>query len=290
MFGSPPRARGRRHARRRGDGQDAVHPRVRGDDAWAIRLAERAGRFTPACAGTTAERSVAGDAAERFTPACAGTTVICSETQGTSFGSPPRARGRRAHEPVRTPRLGGSPPRARGRRRAGEPTRARGPVHPRVRGDDVELRAVRGEVRRFTPACAGTTPERENQHHPIARFTPACAGTTKAFPKTSRSSSGSPPRARGRPFQMFSIRSAMAVHPRVRGDDDCRRALRCRAHGSPPRARGRLRIASLIASNSAVHPRVRGDDGPALAIELGDFRFTPACAGTTSQPSAPGVR
>gem|GEM_PF-1162174 len=194
-------------------------------------------------------------------------------------------------------------------------------VHPRVRGDNDNQRAMRRIIRRFTPACAGTTPRltdalRLRAVHPRVRgdnalaslnkssrslrFTPACAGTTRG---------GGGERPPG------------TVHPRVRGDNGYASMASCATDGSPPRARGQLVFKLLklfgnrftpacagttrrrvaMAGSSAVHPRVRGDNwnctGRCFSIRGSPprargqqlhppsfsplFRFTPACAGTT---------
>ncbi len=130
------------------------------------------------------------------------------------------------------------------------------------------------------------------------RFTPACAGKIND------------------PYEAMRY---VAVHPRVRGEDDAALANDPMANGSPPRARGRWRrglnnqrrlrftpacagkmpqIRALRRRNT-VHPRVRGEDcgasnrcasacgSPPRARGRCDFlichfsfsRFTPACAG-----------
>ncbi len=297
----------------------SVHPRVRGDDssrqsrhgplfgspprARGRRLAHGAAvagaRFTPACAGTT--RSRAGCwSATTVHPRVRGDDLSSSSISAISVGSPPRARGRpRRHgRPGRvlrfTPACAGTTP-------ASLRLRLRPAVHPRVRGDDSNQkrgvasslgspprargrrleRAGRAALVRFTPACAGTTPQAPawrcgSSVHPRVRGDDTMPTTRPS------SSSGSPPRARGRPCRRASSRSARrftpacagttcgqparesrrAVHPRVRGDDARRSMARGIVVGSPPRARGRLGL------------EVAGNALP---------RFTPACAGTTTR-------
>ena len=340
-FGSPPRARGRlggaaplprvggltpacagttaESPGRRG--RTAAHPRVRGDDPQpaARALSARgspprargrlgpgvqAGRLlglTPACAGTT--RSLSSlKAARRAHPRVRGDDAGVLLIGGEWVGSPPRARGRRAHVGVGpvaarlTPACAGTTP-------APSP---RGPypgAHPRVRGDDEMSTAsarpppgspprargrhpggTRGLMGRgLTPACAGTTRPRSSAR-PSATAHPRVRGDDSAALSRSTTPCGSPPRARGRRSGYVSVAGSLGLtpacagttparahpgrppsaHPRVRGDDAPSRPLGLRARGSPPRARGRR---------------------AGLVDELAGGRLTPACAGTTGAPS-----
>ncbi len=130
----------------------------------------------------------------------------------------------------------------RGRSRGGPAP----PVHPRVRGDDLMAPGQRAWVRGSPPRARGRWAQ---PAHPAlrVRFTPACAGTISALPCRC---------------------SAVAVHPRVRGDDSACGLPVAVAVGSPPRARGR---SALLACSSCAG------------------RFTPACAGTIAiRRCAPG--
>ncbi len=73
---------------------------------------------------------------------------------------------------------------------------------------------------------------------------------------------GSPPRAWGQ-LQSLEHRSvSVAVHPHVRGDNDCHRVHRRR--------------------DMAVHPHVRGDNCRRCCRDRSCARFTPTCVGTTA--------
>ncbi len=194
----------------------------------------------------------------RFIPACTGTT----------WKPTPDA----TRDPVH-PRMHGDHPGPDpfGVRHVGSSPHARGPLlfHPELE-----------DVRRFIPACTGTTPcipslARYTPVHPrmhgdhwnwsslimngfgssphargplvvsatnicSARFIPACTGTTSAD---------------------SSPHSPSSVHPRMHGDHCLRCHYRTLLHGSSPHARG--------------PPRVRRRAGPRV-------RFIPACTGTTS--------
>src|SRR5690606_29139579 len=127
--------------------------------------------------------------------------------------------------------------------------------------------------RRFTPACAGTSPKEEwgvlaNLVHPRVR------GDLRKTMTLFMQDAGSPPRARGPRRSTCCCRSgprftpacagtspssstssaAISVHPRVRGDLVTARDAQPSGVGSPPRARG---------------PRFGGS-----LLEFGD-RFTP---------------
>ena len=130
----------------------------------------------------------------------------------------------------------GSPPRARGQRLA------HGGQRP---------------AERFTPTCAGTTPQPRSPHCPLAVH-PHVRGDNGLSVHGSPAPSGSPPRARGqrmtrkrnhRPLRFtptcagttawtISPASRCAVHPHVRGDNQLGRFGLGEDYGSPPRARG----------------------------------------------------
>src|SRR5262245_140895 len=132
---------------------------------------------------------------------------------------------------------------------------------------------------RFTPACAGTTPQPKGQSAPAAVH-PRVRGDNDTSMPSHKPTAGSPPRARGQPctrsrntgVSRFTPACAgttlshhhrpwhRSVHPRVRGDNSTVCEAAVLLVGSPPRARGQL-------THEFVEPITR--------------RFTPACAGTT---------
>ena len=168
-------------------------------------------------------------------------------------------------------------------------------------------------------------------------------GEDFAGPDPKSTETGSPPHARGRPKRLTrqtstdgitpacagktSLRLLRTIllrdHPRMRGEDDRRRARRRRDLGSPPHARGRrgepgeieasVRITPACAGKTSAcsrcqpwrrdHPRMRGEDLVMLFRMIltpgspphargrqrssrsrqGTGRITPACAGKTTR-------
>ncbi len=232
-----------------------VHPHVRGDDLHALHLrivrigspprawGRRAllarlfsvGRFTPTCVGTTTRRR-AEPRGTAVHPHVRGDDSFSFAWFFSTFGSPPRAWGRRC-------RLFGAlaltrfTPTCVGTTRTCNASLTRRAVHPHVRGDDRQSApatvARRGSpprawgrrgwgmpvllANRFTPTCVGTT-----KHHHFSRkarrFTPTCVGTTMLSAWCS---------------------SSAPVHPHVRGDDSMLHPAVQGVCGSPPRAWGR---------------------------------------------------
>ena len=177
--------------------------------------------------------------------------------------------------------MSGSPPRAWGRRRDWLRSMTQTTVHPHVRGDDEGSPAAR----------LSTCPV-----HPHVR------GDDGSTPETGdRRTSGSPPRAWGRPPD--AIRQARSrrftptcvgttaptcargsptpVHPHVRGDDSMATSSDSTSRGSPPRAWGRPRWPARRSGCSTVHPHVRGDDA---------LRARPCVVPSGSPPRAWGRR
>ena len=159
---------------------------------------------------------------------------------------------------------------------------------PRVRGTP----APRDEH-----ACYGSSPRvrgtlaRERKRS--RRFIPACAGNSTAMTGPGASvRDGSSPRVRGTRYGRDLRSTALAVHPRVRGEHvdahrngrDLRRFIpACAGNSSTAR-----RSPSFL---TPVHPRVRGEQHcPGIVAPL-CRRFIPACAGNaTAMPLALGAR
>ncbi len=275
--GSPPHARGA--------------PRVRPHSGQPARI-------TPACAGSTADHSVA----ERL------------------GGDHPRMRGEHACVSLDDPSIMGSPPHARGARVDGCPRYRRhritpacagstfaGPLrrgarwdHPRMRGEHVAIHASMVAVRGSPPHARGAL-DSGCQRVGNVGITPACAGSTappghvcdpgQDHPRMRGEHSqvacscqvapGSPPHARGaRSWSLSFLRSGRITpacagstvppptaasrsrdHPRMRGEHASVKADKRRRGGSPPHARG------------AHQPS---------PVQSGRQRITPACAGSTS--------
>ena len=311
--------RGRhRFARRRPD-----HPRLRGEHAKILRGGVMSAGSPPPARGARGGGEE-GWAARRITPACAGSTGNRSPPIPASSDHP-RLRGEHAKILRGGVMSAGSPPPARGARTAGrrgrQPRRitpacagstvVRGGLaawaadHPRLRGEHEQTsrgdamddgspppargapQPPRGGVRRrrITPACAGSTVmspgrQREVPDHPRLR------GEHGVGAVTSVNTRGSPPPARGAPdageiyIARYRITPACAGstgsrsgsatcgtdHPRLRGEHRRRCAAGPGRRGSPPPARGALL--------QAAQPRQPG-------------RITPACAGSTTAARRP---
>ena len=176
--GSSPRAWGRRGVLPRGWSSGSVHPHVRGADGSAEHGTQASGRFIPTCVGQTRlERAraprapvhphvrgadvricVAGRVRNRFIPTCVGQTYVYPLMLANSFGSSPRAWGRRNRRPS---------------------WRWESAVHPHVRGADSPLNP--------NPVCAiGSSPRAwgrrisQNSVWIDNRFIPTCVGQTKS--------------------------------------------------------------------------------------------------------------
>ena len=295
-FGPPPRAWGRHGAGRRAERRQrstptcvgmttcpapsataqAVHPHLRGDDAY--RVWSFAGGFgpSPRAWGRRSLVTVQG-VSQRSTPTCVGTTDA-REPTASVMPVHPHVRGDDATVQTKTSTLNGPRPRAWGRARDTDDhadeerstptcvgTTPRGahvapgrPVHPHVRGDEATTAESTSE-RNGPPPRAWGRHDRGAQRPLRPRSTPTCVGTTSA------------------PRSASSVRS---VHPHVRGDDWWMRSMSGTISGPPPRAWGRrhhvnrrhIRLrstptcvgttASLVRYSPvrAVHPHVRGDD------------------------------
>ncbi len=156
--GSPPHARGQ-------------HPRY--------RVRPRCLRFTPACAGTTRSR-LATRSDTTVHPRMRGDNVGEQPRAVADGGSPPHARGQRSQE-LTCPRRQRFTPACAGTTARRSSASPRVTVHPRMRGDN------RPDLRYADPE-RGSPPHARGQLGqalvPVAvrRFTPACAGTTSTNP------------------------------------------------------------------------------------------------------------
>ena len=213
---------------------DSVHPRVRGEQVRGVEPQSLPDGSSPRARGTVRRRRVRWHP-DRFIPACAGNSLCCSVCS-LVLSVHPRVRGEQAIEPQPQSFEIGSSPRARGtgRRRdhygglqrfipacAGnrqKPTypHHRPPVHPRVRGEQFELRDWVQRNYGLSPRARGTV-ELFQVKHGERRFIPACAGNRK---------------------QAISDHTGLAVHTRVRGEQLAGSAGFLDDGGSSPRARG----------------------------------------------------
>ena len=216
VFGSPPRAWGRRMDRR-GRSRGSV-------------------RFTPTCVGTTARAALSSCSASVH-PHVRGDDRGGSMMSFHAFGSPPRAWGRPGGEEDGEDECLVHPHVRGDDRQIGRNCLAQYGSPPRAWGRPDRL-AMRSSTFRFTPTCVGTTEQVQavtcgDAVHPHvrgddgqarqatranSRFTPTCVGTTS--------------RARAQT-------ASLSVHPHVRGDDTAAAAGEVQSLGSPPRAGGR---------------------------------------------------
>ena len=112
------------------------------------------------------------------------------------------------------------------------------PVHPHVRGDNLDLVQPAARSERFTPTCVGTM-NAVTVANGIQRFTPTCVGTI------------SPIRPRN---------STRPVHPHVRGDNEGSLGRRRRFLRFTPTCVGTIVEAIPVGCVVPVHPHVRGDN------------------------------
>ena len=129
----------------------SVHPRVRGEHAFAVPLVLARAGSSPRARGTRGDSFAVG-AEGRFIPACAGNTTRPARLR---FATPvhPRVRGEHFGESLEQECIDGSSPRARGT-----------PTFP----------TYRYCIHRFIPACAGNTSSYRTTHkgrpvHPRVR-------------------------------------------------------------------------------------------------------------------------
>src|SRR5690606_26420594 len=175
---------------------------------------------------------------------------------GSSSGSPPRARGARAHR-AHEGAAGGITPACAGSTTRRGWSRTRKSDHPRVRGEHACVVVTATSANGSPPRARGAPgPNRRNKVN--LRITPACAGSTRQAVRAGQGRRGSPPRARGAPVAHRLVVPRRRItpacagstssaprsprsrwdHPRVRGEHAAAFAATFVALGSPPRARG----------------------------------------------------
>ena len=214
LFGSPPRAWGRRRLRRpsprrrrftptcvgtapernRPPQRLPVHPHVRGDGAGGRRQPRRAPRFTPTCVGTAGRLRALGSP-NPVHPHVRGDGLPPHCCPWRICGSPPRAWGRH-RQGRRDGGLQRFTPTCVGTAQQRVPRSRRSAVHPHVRGDGSPPRASLGSPDGSPPRAWGRR-LRSRLCVRCRRFTPTCVGTANGdWQRTARN----------------------AVHPHVRGD------------------------------------------------------------------------
>ncbi len=273
--GSPPRARGAGHRRRH------VH---------------RAGRITPACAGSSRLR-LAGEAPRQDHPRVRGEQVVDVNVNGGTIGSPPRAWGAGAGAHGRRARPGITPACAGSRAPSGRAS-ASGRDHPRVRGEQGTAEggpgvpggspprargAGQGDVpadhrHGITPACAGSRPSPPTRRTPVADH-PRVRGEQSSTRRAIQSYMGSPPRARGAVRRPVRGAGGGGITPACAGSSPgC--ATPPRRASDHPRVRGeQFLVLSALAGIAGSPPRARGA-GHLQGASRSGHGITPACAGS----------
>ena len=129
-----------------------------------------------------------------------------------------------------------------------------------MRGDNVEPASRCGHLKSVHPHVRGDNDGWHDLGNVAERFTPTCVGTTCGLSTTSRSFSGSPPRAWGQRYAT---------------------AIRKRFGRFTPTCVGTTSSARARPIGCTVHPHVRGDNDRRDAGSPRCVRFTPTCVGTT---------
>ena len=212
----------------------AVQPRVCGEHAIRLFICGTSAGSAPRVRGTPGSDRP-GARKSRFSPACAGNTFrlkssapylavqprVCGEHSAphrelrSRPGSAPRVRGTRPSAVCKVP-SGRFSPACAGNTPAIIPTRWKHLVQPRVCGEHRGT-AFRRHWRTGSAPRVRGTPLTPAAIHLLLRFSPACAGNTVTF---------------------LSIRSCLAVQPRVCGEHRKRDRQIGGVTGSAPRVRG----------------------------------------------------
>ena len=215
-------------------------PRVRGTACW-MAVACRFQRFIPACAGNRTHDDWT-DPGTAVHPRVCGEQPDCQPLRCASTGSSPRVRGT-DHDQEQDVERSRFIPACAGNSAAYRSYWGDAPVHPRVCGEQRCRSPERPKNSGSSPRVRGTGgsiwPERRE-----VRFIPACAGNRQS----------------GRLNDV-----ALAVHPRVCGEQNHEGDVAIAANGSSP--------------------RVRGTDSSSSGICTSE-RFIPACAGNRLPPAA----
>ena len=218
--GSPPHARGRRRLPHPGIAGNGItpacagktynrhrrmsmigdHPRMRGEDAaYDSKSSKACGspphargrlqstpwqnpntRITPACAGKTAQRTLAKLHLKDH-PRMRGEDSVAKSARLCIWGSPPHARGRPARRRTRafanwiTPACAGKTETMASMTNGAKD-------HPRMRGEDCPLWHS-PHVTHGSPPHARGRPKHVYDQYVRDRITPACAGKTQGFPQ-----------------------------------------------------------------------------------------------------------
>ena len=212
----------------------AVHPRVCGEQYTTPPRVNVCHGSSPRVRGTV-EAHCLCDRKRRFIPACAGNSSgtprywtdcpvhprvcgeqLCNTCQQTGHrGSSPRVRGTDCPDLSRV-YCRRFIPACAGNRSGKKYCTSGAAVHPRVCGEQIRRTRFKPENSGSSPRVRGTAPG-ERLRLPTVRFIPACAGNS---------------------CDRVAEAAALAVHPRVCGEQRVRQYLRNCGRGSSPRVRG----------------------------------------------------
>ena len=230
-----PACAGNASVRRKAWGDDAVHPRMRGERTGDDGGVDDVAGSSPHARGTLGSEWT-DMVQSRFIPACAGNANEKAGTPGRSAVHP-RMRGERQHQ-----HRGGAPDH-------GSSPHARGTLLTLFR---------QGVGRRFIPACAGNA-SRPRPYRRRRAVHPRMRGERNHSTVCTTSCGGSSPHARGTLWIIACSAAIRPVHPRMRGER--RLAQRERQHraGSSPHARGTRHLPAVAAHRPRFIPACAGN-------------------------------
>ena len=254
-----------------------VHPRMRGEHAFARPQQRNQGGPSPHARGTHSSRS-RRRGRHRSIPACAGnTSSLCASIAESTvhprmrgehfqrgqavechYGPSPHARGTRSS--VQDAAWGWrSIPACAGNTATGPGRSCPGAVHPRMRGEHERPGRLFQHEGGPSPHARGT-PHPRTGRHPQRRSIPACAGNT---------------------LPAGSARRRSSVHPRMRGEHARLCPQPDQRSGPSPHARGTHWMAKEGSRKfGGPSPHARGTLAGQRA-DLAAHRSIPACAGNT---------
>ena len=209
-------------------------PRVRGT-GHSRRRDQFCGRFIPACAGNSRHPASSGHESTVHPRVCGEQAVIVM-TGLRAVGSSPRVRGTGIGFDTGNDILRFIPACAGNRFSVRNAPRNQ-PVHPRVCGEQFAAPDMQRAFIGSSPRVRGT--DRRTPHcRAASRFIPACAGNSKGPARSP---------------------AALAVHPRVCGEQEVWKMNIIDQIGSSPRVRGTDCSKVDSCAKSTVHPRVCGE-------------------------------
>ena len=273
-----------------------AHPRVCGENVFAVDVGRAPGGSSPRVRGKPASRT---DRPTRLglIPACAGKTHAMSRTR-RSGSAHPRVCGENSVRATTRQDYRGSSPRVRGKRWSGTsdppgarlipacagktprpgPRARRGAAHPRVCGENRDDWARRS-------ARSGSSPRVRGKHlrtgprRLLVGLIPACAGKTPTPPSWSCSTRRAHPRVCGENTASAVTRAgAAASSPRVRGKH-VRGGFPLGLQGLIPACAGKTHRLVVVVVEAQPHPRVCGENTWSRGRRPGSRRSSPRVRG-----------